>query len=103
MYTYLKYIKFGQIKLFDFYSCQAGIFTAHKRSLRRLCFYKCVSVHRGGACVVAGGACIVVGGMHGGGGCAWWQGACVVMGGVRGGRGSMHGDGGACVVAGGCA
>ena len=25
-----------------------GIFTARKRSLRRLCFYRCLSVHRGG-------------------------------------------------------
>ena len=33
-----------------------SIFTARKRSLRRLCFYRCLSVHRG-ACVA--------GGMHG--------------------------------------
>ena len=26
----------------------SGIFTARKRSLRRLCFYRCLSVHRGG-------------------------------------------------------
>ena len=44
--------------------------TARKRSLRRLCFYRCVSVHGGGmrgclgwgACMVAGGACMVAGG-----------------------------------------
>ena len=29
------------------------IFTARKRSLRRLCFHKCLSVHRGGVCVVS--------------------------------------------------
>ena len=50
--------------------------TARKRSLRRLCFYRCLSVHRGGACMVAGG-------VH-----AWLlRGACVVA------------PGGACVVA----
>ena len=38
------------------------IFTARKRSLRRLCFYRCLSVHMGGVCMVLfGGA----GGMHG--------------------------------------
>ena len=33
--------------------------TARKRSLRRLCFYRCLSVHRGGACMVTpmGGMC----------------------------------------------
>ena len=41
------------------------IFTARKRSLRRLCFYTCLSVHRG--CVWQG-ACLV-GGMCGGGMC----------------------------------
>ena len=44
------------------------IFPARKRSLRRLCFYRCLSVHRRGirgrgACV-AGGMCMV-GGVHG--------------------------------------
>ena len=60
------------------------MFTARKRSLRRLCFYRCLSVHKGGACVVARG------GMHGcsGGGCVWLL------------PGGMHGcSGGACVVA----
>ena len=78
------------------------IFTARKRSLRRLCFYRCLSVHRGGvrgcspggvhgcsggrvwllrgACVVAPrGACMVaLGGVRGcSGGCAWLlQGGC---------------------------
>ena len=28
------------------------LITARKRSLRRLCFYRCLSVHTGGACVV---------------------------------------------------
>ena len=43
------------------------IFTARKRSLRRLCFYRCVSVHGGrGACVageagVVWGACVAGG------------------------------------------
>ena len=68
----------------------AYIFTAHKQSLRRLCFYRCLSVHNGGrACVVAlGGACMVFssgacmvfsGGMHGFFRGAWmvFQGGCV--------------------------
>ena len=50
------------------------LFTARKRSLRKLCFYRCLSVHRGGACVVAGGR-------------AWLRGACVVAGVVCGCRG----------------
>ena len=78
--------------------------TARKRSLRRLCFYRCLSFcPQGGACVVArgggwackvahGGACMGAGG----GGHAWLllggvhgcsQGACVVA------------PGGACMVA----
>ena len=98
------------------------LITARKRSLRRLCFYSCVSVHRGGmrgcggcAWLQGGGhvwlwedvhgcgggwACVVVGG------CAWLWGACMV-----GGRGCMVVGGmcgcggawlqGACMVAGG--
>ena len=75
------------------------IITARKRSLRRLCFYTCLSVILftggrgvrscwGGACVVVGGACVVAGGVHG------CQGLCVV---ARG----MHGCQGVCVVVGG--
>ena len=47
-----------------------NIFTARKRSLRRLCFYRCLSFcPQGGACVVAwGGVC----------GCSGGMGACVV-------------------------
>ena len=61
-----------------------NIFTARKRSLRRLCFYRCLSVHRGG-----------VRGCSQGGrerGCSR-GGACVVaLGGVHGcSRGGMHG------------
>ena len=75
-----------------------SIFTTRKRSLRRLCFYRCLFVHRGGgrawllrgACVVfSGGVCMVFsgggvcmvfpGGMHGffqgvGGVCVFFQG-----------------------------
>ena len=69
------------------------IITARKRSLRRLCFYRCLSVHSGeGACVVAGGACVVARGhawlwgvVHGCWGHAWLP-------------GGMHGCGGVCVV-----
>ena len=65
------------------------LFTARKQSLRRLCFYRCLSVHRG-ACMAGGGvrgrgACMagrvcVVGGMHG-------RGVCVARGAWQGG---MH-------------
>ena len=104
------------------------IFTARKRSLRRLCFYRCLSVHRGEPCVVAsGGGCVVAqGGVHGcssGGACmvalgGWGEGACMVapMGGMHGcsrghvwllwggmrgcSQGGMHGcSQGVCVVA----
>ena len=52
--------------------------TARKRSLQRLCFYRCLSVHRGGGCAW------LPGGMHG----CWW--------------GDMHGcRGGVCVAKGG--
>ena len=41
--------------------------TARKRILRRLCFYRCLSVHTGGACVVLlGGVWFYLGG------CAWF-------------------------------
>ena len=100
------------------------IFTARKRSLRRLCFYSCLSVHRGrhawlwGAgghmwllvrgvhgcrgCVVAGGGMCggggghawLQGGMYGCGGHAWLRGTYMVVGG-------MCGCQGVCVVAGG--
>ena len=78
----------------------AMLITALKRSLRRLCFYRCLSIHRGRACMA--------GGMHGGGG-AWgyaWGGmhgreACVVGGGMHG-RGTYVAGGlcgrGACMV-----
>ena len=65
------------------------IFTARKRSLRRLCFYRCLSVHRGSA---------------------WWRGEwdAWLRGGIRGCKracmaaGGMCGCRGACMVAGGC-
>ena len=63
--------------------------TARKRSLRRLCFYTCLSVHRGGGAIpecIAGGipACLaaglqgglLLGGLLQGGlltGGAWWR------------------------------
>ena len=63
------------------------IFTARKRSLRRLCFYRCLSVH--------GGACVAEGSVHGKGGHMW--GVCMggeaCMAGGVGGRGGMHGGG----------
>ena len=62
---------------------------ARKRSLRRLCFYRCLSVHRGegtcGGCVVAGGRAWLLGGVHG------CQGSCVVARGMHGYWGGMHG------------
>ena len=79
-----------QIILFPFLC----VFTARKRSLRRLCFYRCLSFcpQGEGACVVAPG-----GGMRG---CSW--GVCVVAPGpcVVAPRGGMRGcSGGVCVVA----
>ena len=61
------------------------IVTARKRSLRRLCFYRCLSVHTGGGmCGFIWGACVVLFGGH-----AWFylggvhgfirRGACVVL------------------------
>ena len=87
---------------------------ARKRSLRKLCFYRCLSVHGGGgACMVAGGACVVAaGGVCGcwgscvvAGGHAWLpgaymaKGACMVKGAVCGeggcmAKGGVHGEGG---------
>ena len=72
----------------------SDINTAHKRSLRKLCFHKRLSVilftGGGGACVVKGGvsgqgvgvACMVRGACVAkkacmARGCAWWGGACV--------------------------
>ena len=65
------------------------VFTARKRSLRRLCFYTCLLTgggmcgSQGGACMVAGGACMVAGGGICGcqGGICGCQGACMVAGG----------------------
>ena len=54
-----------------------SIFTARKRSLRRLCFYRCLSVHTGGghAWLLWGGGGMVAPGGEGGvvalGGHAW--------------------------------
>ena len=64
------------------------VITARKRSLRRLCFYRCLSVHRGPVWLLPGGACMVAMG-----GCAWLL------------PGGMCGcSGGGCMVApGGCA
>ena len=68
------------------------VITARKRSLRRLCFYRCLSFcPRGGGVRGCSG-----GGMHGcsRGACMVAWGACVVA------RGGMHGcSGGVCMVA----
>ena len=72
--------------------------TARKRSLRRLCFYRCLSFCPGeGTCMVApggrvwllrgrGGCMVALGGMHScSGGCAW-----LLLGGVCGCSGGGH-------------
>ena len=67
------------------------IITARKRSLRRLCFYRCLSVHGGVACVAGGGGV--------------WQGGCVAGSCVVGRAcvaGGMHGRGVACMAGGMC-
>ena len=102
----------AEIIIHFFYASQRHskyfIITARKRSLRRLCFYRCLSVHGGkgvcmvapggvGACVVrAWGVCMVALGGH-----AWLpRGACMVAprghawllwGGSMVARGGMHG------------
>ena len=80
-----------------------SLITARKRSLRRLCFYRCLSVHRG-VCMVAGGGGHVwlQGGVHGCRGHAWLLGGCMVVEGMRGWwwGGVMCGCRGACVVVG---
>ena len=65
-------------------------FTARKLSLRRLCFYRCLSVHRG-ACVAGGGAWMAGG--HAWQGCAW-QVACMAGGACMAGRGHTWQGGG---------
>ena len=77
-----------------------SLITTRKRSLRRLCFYRCLSVHGGDrVCVVAVGVCgCSLGGMHGCWGCAWLWGHAWLPGGVHGCLG-VHGCQGACVVA----
>ena len=45
-----------------------SIVTARKRSLRRLCFHRCLS---------GGGVCILVGGLHPGGGVLHPGGVCI--------------------------
>ena len=95
MYTYLKYIKFGQNSL---------IFILVRQEFLPPTNEVCEGYVFTGVCLSTGEGHVWWQGGH-----AWWwggcmvAGACVVMGGVCGGRGSMHGDGGACVVAGGCA
>ena len=84
------------------------LFTIRKRSLRRLFFYRCLSVHREGGMCGRGEAWMAEGCMAGdmcGRGCAW-QGACMaggMCGWVAGGHawwGGMCGRGGACVAGG---
>ena len=85
---------------------------APKRSLRRLCFYRCLSVHRGegtclvgggGGCVIAGGHAWLLGGMHGcWGGMHGCQGHAWLLGGMHGCRGHAWLLGGMCGCQGMC-
>ena len=89
------------------------VITARKRSLRRLCFCRYLSVHRGVGHAWQG-VCMA-GGMHGGG-CAWqgacmagehaWQGACMAGGVCMAGglvwQGACMVMVGVCVHGGGC-
>ena len=69
-----------------------SIITTRKRSLRRLCFYRCLSVHGGGrACHMTGGHAWWWGGMHARGHVCP-GGACMSGGAMRG-RGGMRGRG----------
>ena len=85
------------------------IFTARKRSLRRLCFYRCLSFCPQGGGVFLLGGCAWL--LQGGGMCGWswggmrgWSGGCawLLRGGMHGCSGGGHAWlllGGACVVA----
>ena len=54
--------KYTKVRFFD---DRFVIFTARKRSLRRLCFYRCLSVHMGGVHgFFRGGPCVVFQGGH---------------------------------------
>ena len=83
------------------HSIPRNFFTARKRSLRRLCFYRCLSFcpQGGRAWLLAGGMCgCSGGGMHG---CSKGEHAWLLWeGGVCGcSRGGVHGcSGGACMV-----
>ena len=74
------------------------IITTRKRSFRRLCFYRCVSVHRG-VHASKGGACMLPGGHASGGhacfpgGVRGCRGACLVAGGHVWLQGGVHGIG----------
>ena len=68
--------------------------TVRKRSLRRLCFYTCLSVILFMGGMHGCGGCVVVGGGH-----AWLWGVCTVAGGACVVVGGMHGSWGACMVA----
>ena len=90
----------------------SNFITARKRSLRRLCFYRCLSVHRGGMCGCSWGACVVApgGGMRGcSGGCVWLlPGGCAWLLGGRawlllGGHAWLLPGGHAWLLPGGCA
>ena len=75
------------------------IITARKRSLRRLCFYRCLSVivFTGRHAWLLWGACVVAPGGH-----AWLlRGVCMVaLGGMHGWSWGVHGcSGGMCMVA----
>ena len=76
-------------------SSKKMLITARKRSLRRLCFYRCLSVHTGGGghAWLLGGACVVFLGA-----CVVFWGACMVF------LGFVHGFSGVCVCVffGGC-
>ena len=88
-------------------SATVALFTSRKRSLRRLCFYRCLSVHRGGRALQ--GVCMagayMAGGVHGRG--RTWQagdvymaeGVCMAGGACM--AGGMH-HGGACMAGGVC-
>ena len=97
-----EYFLAPQVLMKWFHSCK--VITARKQSLRRLCFYTCLSVNKG-VCVAGGHAwwgcaaggehlwqgAYMTGGMHGRGAmCSRW-GAC--MAGEHAWQGSMHGRG----------
>ena len=95
--TWLKLLMEDFVSWLPLYPRGYRLVTARKRSLQRLCFYRCLCLSTGGGLhgresMHGRGVCVAVGGMHGRWGCVW-QGVFMV--------GGMCGSG-ACMAVGTC-